>query len=119
MASDLQNLSLKGLQSAAGFLQAKVAKRIDTRYTPRIEFLLDQGVKRSIEVARILHEVLPPPPSDVEEEGDEAEDLEDGDTPRPPAPEPPAGPTVEGKPPSAEEMPDHPTSPEPGGEPYS
>lgn len=54
-----QKLSLRGLQSAAGFLQAKCANRIDTRYTPRLEFLLDQGVKKSIEISRILDEVLP------------------------------------------------------------
>ncbi len=68
-----QKLSLRGLQSAAGFLQLKVAKRIETRYTPRIEFLLDQGVKRSIEVARILHEVLPHPPEEPVEESDSHE----------------------------------------------
>lgn len=56
-----QNLTLRGLQSAAGFLQTKVAKRIDTRYTPRLEFMLDLGVKRSIEISRILAEVLPKP----------------------------------------------------------
>jgi ribosome-binding factor A len=55
-----QRLSLAGLRSAAGFLQSKVASRIDTRYTPRLEFLLDQGVKKSIEVAQILKRVLPP-----------------------------------------------------------
>ena len=54
-----QNLSLRGLQSAAGFLQAKVAARVDLRYTPRLQFILDQGVKRSIEISRILDEVLP------------------------------------------------------------
>jgi ribosome-binding factor A len=54
-----QELSLRGLKSAAGFLQSKCAARIDTRYTPRIEFVLDQGVKRSIEISRILDEVLP------------------------------------------------------------
>src|SRR3972149_7532383 len=55
-----QQLSLRGLQSAAGFLQAQIARQIEMRYTPRLNFLLDQGVKRSIEIARILHEVLPP-----------------------------------------------------------
>ena len=54
-----QRLSLRGLQSAAGFLQAKIAERIEIRYTPRLNFLLDQGVKHSIEVAQILNEVLP------------------------------------------------------------
>jgi len=54
-----QDLSLRGLQSAAGFLQSKIAQRIDLRYTPRLKFILDQGVKRSIEISRILDEVLP------------------------------------------------------------
>jgi len=54
-----QDLSLRGLQSAAGFLQSKISKRIDLRYTPRLKFVLDQGVKRSIEISRILDEVLP------------------------------------------------------------
>jgi ribosome-binding factor A len=54
-----QQLSLRGLQNSTGFLQSKVAKRIDTRYTPRLEFVLDLGVKRSIEISRILREVLP------------------------------------------------------------
>lgn len=55
-----QQLTLHGLRSAAGFLQSKVAAGIDTRYTPRLEFQLDQGVKNSIAVAAILQRVLPP-----------------------------------------------------------
>ena len=54
-----QKLCLDALQKAAGFLQRKVNDRIDTRYTPRITFKLDKGVKHSIEVTRILEEVLP------------------------------------------------------------
>ena len=54
-----QERCLKGLQSAAGYLQSKVANRIDTRYTPRIEFVIDQGVKNAAAVARILEQVLP------------------------------------------------------------
>jgi len=56
----VQKLCLHGLQSAAGYLQQKVAKRIDTRYTPRIMFELDQGVKKSIAIAKLLGDVLPP-----------------------------------------------------------
>jgi ribosome-binding factor A len=52
-------LSLRGLESSAGFLQTKVAKRIDTRYTPRLSFAVDEGVKKAMEVHRILQEVLP------------------------------------------------------------
>jgi ribosome-binding factor A len=56
-----QDLSLRGLQSAAGFLQSKIAERIELRYTPRLHFVLDQGVKRSIEISQILDRVLPQP----------------------------------------------------------
>ena len=59
-----QKLSLRGLQNSAGFLQTKVAKRIDTRYTPRLVFVLDLGVKRSIEISQILQSVLPSKPVD-------------------------------------------------------
>jgi len=54
-----QNRCLDGLQSSAGFLQTKVAQRIDTRYTPRLRFELDMGVKKSLEIAKLLHDVLP------------------------------------------------------------
>jgi len=54
-----EELALRGLASSAGFLQAQVAERIETRYTPRLKFKLDSGVKRSIEIARVLGEVLP------------------------------------------------------------
>ena len=69
-----QRLSMHGLQNAAGFLQSKIAKRIDTRYTPRLLFVLDQGVKRSIEVSRILSELFPNQPSP---ESDDHSDLKD------------------------------------------
>lgn len=52
-----QNLSLHGLKSSAGFLQRRVAERIDIRYTPRLEFVLDQGVKKSIQIAELLQDV--------------------------------------------------------------
>lgn len=52
-----QILCLRGLQSSSGFLQAKIAKGIDTRYTPRLTFSLDTGVKKSLEVDRILTEL--------------------------------------------------------------
>ena len=62
-----QQLSLRGLRNSAGFLQSKCARRLDTRYTPIIEFELDQGVKKSLEIGRILDDVLPR--AEVPEEG--------------------------------------------------
>jgi len=54
-----QNLCLHGLRSSAGYLQSKIAERIDTRYTPRLRFELDMGVKKSLAISRLLQEVLP------------------------------------------------------------
>jgi ribosome-binding factor A len=65
-----QALTLSGLQNSAGFLQRKIADRIESRYTPRLTFVIDKGVKNSLEVLRILNEVLPkmesPEPDDSE-----------------------------------------------------
>jgi len=75
-----QQLSLRGLQNAAGFLQTKVAKRIDTRYTPRLAFVLDLGVKKSIEISQILQSVLPPAPevdADAKLDADQADDVDE------------------------------------------
>lgn len=52
-----QKLCLRGLQNSSGFLQSRIAERIDTRYTPRLSFELDTGVKKSLEVDRILAEL--------------------------------------------------------------
>ena len=54
-----QRLCLHGLRSSTGYLQQKISRRIDTRYTPRVKFELDQGVKKSIAIAKMLGEVLP------------------------------------------------------------
>jgi len=64
-----QERCLHGLESSAGFLQAQIGKRIDTRYTPRLRFELDQGVKKSLAIAQLLHDVLPeesPDPPDTQ-----------------------------------------------------
>jgi ribosome-binding factor A len=71
MGSDTtQKLCLKGLQSSAGFLQQKIAKRIDTRYTPVIRFELDMGVKKSIAIAKMLNDMLPEDEKPAGEEDD-------------------------------------------------
>lgn len=53
-----QDLCLHGLKHAAGFVQSKLANRLKTRFTPAIHFILDQGVKKSIEMSRLINEAL-------------------------------------------------------------
>ncbi len=81
-----QATSLRGLKNSAGFLQSKIAERIDTRYTPKLTFVADEGVKKSLALAQILDQLAlekqknqqapePVAVSDpVDEELDEAED---------------------------------------------
>ena len=60
-----QQLTLRGLRHAAGFIQSKLARRLQTRFTPALQFVLDKGVKNSIEMTRLINEALaesaPPP----------------------------------------------------------
>src|SRR6516165_1240558 len=62
-----QQLCMHGLRHAAGFIQSKLAGRLQTRFTPVITFVLDQGVKKSIEMTRLINETLaqhaPPAPT--------------------------------------------------------
>jgi ribosome-binding factor A len=74
-----QQLTLRGLRHAAGFIQSKLAQRLQTRFTPTLTFVLDMGVKNSIEMTRLINEALaesaPPPaePNAKESAEDEAE----------------------------------------------
>ncbi|HTI50535.1 MAG TPA: 30S ribosome-binding factor RbfA [Planctomycetaceae bacterium] len=54
-----QSLTLHGLNSARGFIQSKIADRLQTRYTPVLRFVSDPGVKLSVETAAIIREALP------------------------------------------------------------
>jgi len=74
-----QQLTLRGLRHAAGFIQSKLARRLQTRFTPTLNFILDKGVKNSIEMTRLINEALaesaPPPvePNAKESAEDDAE----------------------------------------------
>ena len=59
MGSDRDTaLALQGLDSSRGFLQSKIADRIQTRYTPVLKFVLDKNATDQVsEAARILDEL--------------------------------------------------------------
>jgi len=56
-----QKLTMHGLNNATGFVQSKLAKRLQTRFTPMVRFIEDEGVKKSIEMTRLLNEALGQP----------------------------------------------------------
>ena len=63
-----QELCMKGLKSCAGFLQSKIAKRLDTRYVPILQFKLDQGVKNQLLISKILDEEKDETATDINQE---------------------------------------------------
>lgn len=77
-----QKLAERGLQSARGFLQRKVAERLDTRYTPVIEIVVDDSIKKSLEMSRLLKEALPEEPAsdEVEEDPTDNDSEDDGES---------------------------------------
>lgn len=83
-----QKTAMAGLKSATGYLQAKVANRLQTRFTPVLAFKLDDSVKKSVAISRLIDEALAdeqaPALQDEEEreagdDDDAPEDKEDGD----------------------------------------
>jgi ribosome-binding factor A len=64
---------LQGLSSAAGFLQRKIANRIESRYTPKLQFVLDQGQENAREVARILEDLAVAPKTVTQQKDGPAE----------------------------------------------
>src|SRR5260221_3998038 len=53
-----QSLCMHGLRSARGFIQAKIAERLELRYTPILHFFLDPGVKLSVEASSLIRQAL-------------------------------------------------------------
>jgi ribosome-binding factor A len=71
-----QKRAMDGLHHAAGFLQARVAARLQTRFTPVLSFKLDDSVKKSIELSRLIDEAVS---SDQRSESSNSEEAH-GDT---------------------------------------
>ncbi len=71
-----QRNTLRGLGHATGFLQSKVAARLQTRFTPALSFKRDDSVKKSVEMARLIDDALT---ADRRETGDEASQPQDGE----------------------------------------
>lgn len=103
-----QQLTMYGLRSAAGYIQTRVADRLTTRFVPHVTFVLDDGVKKSVEMAKLIRDEMatirpdpdaPPAPEAAadadrdEADEDEGEDADDEPDDPPPADGPAAPPT--------------------------
>ena len=73
-----QRLTMHGLKHARGFLQSKIAQRLQTRWTPVIDFVLDNSVKKSIEISRLIDQALASSPIDDHDEAGTDSTVETG-----------------------------------------
>jgi ribosome-binding factor A len=82
-----QDLAMKGLQHGAGFLQKRVAARLQTRFTPVLTFQRDDSVKKSIAMSRLIDDALA---ADREAHAEAHEQASGPAEHEPSAPDPPA-----------------------------
>ncbi len=54
-----QKRTLQGLQSAAGVLQAQVARELGTRRTPVLTFEYDPAIERGVRLTKLIDELAP------------------------------------------------------------
>ncbi len=78
-----QKETLYALNGAAGFVQSQLADRMKTRFLPVLTFVLDQGIKKSLEISKLIQEALSNPSkladSDQIKEEEDEDDEEDED----------------------------------------
>ncbi|WP_422930489.1 30S ribosome-binding factor RbfA [Singulisphaera sp. PoT] len=53
-----QDRTMAGLRSACGFLQSRVAARLQTRFTPILGFKKDESIKKSVEISKLIDSVM-------------------------------------------------------------
>ncbi|HWL07514.1 MAG TPA: 30S ribosome-binding factor RbfA [Planctomicrobium sp.] len=69
-------LSLQGLNAARGWIQSRIVDDLDLRLTPVLSFVIDPGVKKSIEISKLLREINPSSEELQAEEADSSDDEE-------------------------------------------
>ena len=77
-----QKETLYALNGAAGFVQSQLADRMKTRFLPVLTFVLDQGIKKSLEISKLIQEALSNPSKladsdQIKEEEDEEDETDD------------------------------------------
>lgn len=66
-----ERLSMQGLDASRGWIQSKIADQLQLRLTPVLTFISDPGIKKSVEVSKMLREISSEPLSDEDSLEDE------------------------------------------------
>lgn len=61
-----QEDTIKGLQSAEGYIRRELARSLNMRNTPEVKFVLDQSIAYGVAMSRKIDEVT----KDIKEEGE-------------------------------------------------
>lgn len=54
---DEKESSIKGLESAKGFIRSEIGSRIDLRYAPEPLFYLDESIEQAIHMSKLIEQV--------------------------------------------------------------
>ena len=60
--------TIAGLRSAEGYVRRQLAKRLNLRNTPEIQFVLDQSIEYGVNMSRLIDEVNKETPERDEED---------------------------------------------------
>lgn len=61
-----QEDTIRGLQSAEGFIRRELARKLNMRNTPEVKFVMDQSIAYGVAMSKKIDEVT----KDLKEEGD-------------------------------------------------
>ena len=53
-----QQVTIKGLKSAEGYIRGLLAKNVNLRNTPEITFVLDQSIEYGVKMSKLIDEVV-------------------------------------------------------------
>lgn len=57
--SEEKEASLKGLESAKGFIRRELGRRVTLRYTPELSFQFDPSIEYAIHIEEVLRDLRP------------------------------------------------------------
>ena len=65
--------TMEGLNSASGFIRGELARKVNPRNTPQLQFILDDSIAYGVEMSRRIDEVLAEDQRAESQRADEAE----------------------------------------------
>ncbi|NDL66321.1 30S ribosome-binding factor RbfA [Anaerotalea alkaliphila] len=57
---EAQKATLEGLKSSAGFIRKELARRVNLRNTPQVQFSLDHSIEYGVHISKLIDDVNKP-----------------------------------------------------------